>query len=67
MILADILVLALVWTKTWRIKRDGNVLRMRLPFTTLVLRDGASMFIIFLLTLLRKYWLRQVQYISREY
>ena len=39
-IVANTLVLILTWMKTFRIQREALRLNMRLPLSTLLLRDG---------------------------
>ena len=39
-IVANTLVLILTWAKTFRVQREAMRLNMRLPLSTLLLRDG---------------------------
>lgn len=41
-IIADALVLVLTWMKTFTHKREATRLAMRVPLSTMLLRDGAS-------------------------
>lgn len=40
LILANMLMLVLTWAKTFRLKREAMRLNMKMPLSTLLLRDG---------------------------
>jgi len=48
LIAADLVVLAVTWTRTYRIKKEAVPLRMETPLATMLLRDGTVYFLGFL-------------------
>ena len=44
MIVSDVIVIVVTWVKTWSTVRAARLLRIKLSFTTLVLREGIVYF-----------------------
>lgn len=50
-ITGDVLVLAVTWTKTARLYREGRRIKMSTPLATLLIRDGAVAYLVSALTI----------------
>ncbi|GBE84785.1 hypothetical protein SCP_0607650 [Sparassis crispa] len=49
-VIADLIVLFVTWSSTYKIKRDADRVKMKAPLATLLLRDGTVYFLLFFIS-----------------
>ncbi|KAL6305577.1 hypothetical protein BKA93DRAFT_778921 [Sparassis latifolia] len=49
-VIADLIVLFVTWSSTYKIKRDADHVKMKVPLTTLLLRDGKLGIVLFFIS-----------------